>query len=82
MITPELKDNCYKALQCLYIAVDASIADDVNIKVKDYVARLQEINKGLVEALKIAHRGIITGSLTEAEQAEKAVRKALADAEK
>ncbi len=35
-----LRDNCFKALNCLYIAAEKSIADDVNIKVKAYIDTL------------------------------------------
>jgi len=36
----ELKNDCMKALKCLYIAVESSIADDVNVKVKAYIDAL------------------------------------------
>lgn len=36
-----LKSQCQKALRCLYIAVESSIADDINQKVKDYVLELE-----------------------------------------
>lgn len=35
------KNNCYKALSCLYIAVQENIADDVNLKVRAYISRLE-----------------------------------------
>jgi len=36
----ELKNDCMKALRCLYIAVESPIADDVNAKVKAYIDAL------------------------------------------
>ena len=33
----ELRINCFKALACLYIAVEAPIADDINAKIKAYI---------------------------------------------
>ena len=39
--TAKLKDDCLKALHCLYIAVEKSTADDVNRKVKAYVEELE-----------------------------------------
>ena len=41
------KEECLKALQCLYLAVDASIADDVKRKVLE---ALDEANKNFVLA--------------------------------
>ena len=38
--TPE-ETNCYKALHCLNIAVESSVADDVSEKVKAYINQLQ-----------------------------------------
>jgi len=35
------RDEALKALQCLYIAVDQSVADDVNNKVKNYISLLE-----------------------------------------
>ena len=35
------QDNCYKALQCLYIALDGSVANDVNYTVKAYLMELE-----------------------------------------
>ena len=37
-----LKENAYKALLCLYIAVDKHVADDVNEKVKSYLTALEK----------------------------------------
>jgi hypothetical protein len=37
----QLKTDCFKALTCLYIAVDASVADGVNSKVKAYITALE-----------------------------------------
>ena len=37
-----LKNECNKALKCLYIAVDEQIAQDVNIKVKRYIEALEQ----------------------------------------
>ena len=34
----ELRINCFKALACLYIAVEAPIAADINAKIKAYIA--------------------------------------------
>jgi len=39
---PALRDNCFKALKCLYIAVEESVADDVNAKVKAYIESLEQ----------------------------------------
>lgn len=40
------KEECLKALQCLYLEVDATIADDVKRKVLD---ALDEANKNFVQ---------------------------------
>ena len=37
----QLKTECSKALNCLYIAVDESVAADVNSKVKAYIEVLE-----------------------------------------
>jgi len=37
-----LKSECNKALNCLYIAVDEQIAQDVNVKVKRYIGALEQ----------------------------------------
>ena len=37
----QLRDECHKALRCLYIAVDVPVADDVNAKVKAYITELE-----------------------------------------
>ena len=36
-----LRSDCFKALRCLHIAVDPSVADDVSLKVKSYVSELE-----------------------------------------
>ena len=38
--------DCFKALKCLYIAVENSIADDVNAKVKAYITLLESNAEG------------------------------------
>ncbi len=45
----QIRANCFKALHCLYIAVDVSIADDVNSKVKAYITALE--NRGNASAV-------------------------------
>jgi hypothetical protein len=35
------QNNCYKALQCLYISLDGSVANDVNYTVKAYLMELE-----------------------------------------
>ena len=37
----KLRENCFSALTCLYLAVDKQIADDVNEKVKAYIRELE-----------------------------------------
>jgi hypothetical protein len=37
----KLEKDAYAALNCLYIAVDKEIADDVNEKVKAYINKLK-----------------------------------------
>jgi len=38
----ELRINCFKALACLYIAVEAPIAADINAKIKAYITAEEE----------------------------------------
>jgi len=40
--TAKLRNDCFKALHCLYIAVEKSTADDVSRKVKAYVEELEK----------------------------------------
>ena len=37
----QLRDECHKALRCLYIAVDVPVADEVSTKVKAYITELE-----------------------------------------
>ena len=41
-----LKDEAYKALYCLYLATNTSVADDVNAKVKAYIEALEAEQAG------------------------------------
>lgn len=55
----ELAQDCKRALQCLYIAVDESVAKDVNEKVRAYIGLLESRKAEHVERLlaeKLAHR--------------------------
>jgi len=38
----ELRINCFKALACLYVAVEAPVADDINGKIKAYITAEEE----------------------------------------
>ena len=40
--TPTTKDNCLKALECLYVAVDASVATDVKRSVLNFTEELEQ----------------------------------------
>ena len=44
------KNDCYKALQCLFLVVDEKVAQDVNDKVRAYINEL-ETSKEDKEAL-------------------------------
>lgn len=44
----EKRKKCLKALDCLYLVVEADVADDVNQKVKDYIAELEDKISGKV----------------------------------
>ena len=37
-----LKDECYKALRCLYITVDEVVAKDANEKIRAYIEELEK----------------------------------------
>lgn len=37
-----LRKECFKALNCLYIAVEEHVAHDVNVKVKAYIRELEK----------------------------------------
>lgn len=43
--------ECKKALQCLYLEVDGSVAEDVDNKVSAYVYELQSENQKLRKAV-------------------------------
>ncbi len=47
MVDKLKQDECYKALQCLYIAIDGAVANDVNYKVKAYLMELESRVKEL-----------------------------------
>lgn len=53
-MSEEIKNECFKALTCLYIAVDESIADDVNKKVKLYIESQTREIKELQNSLNLA----------------------------
>jgi len=44
-ILAEKRKEMMKSLNCLYLAVEESIADDVNKNVKDYVNELETLQK-------------------------------------
>jgi len=52
MVDKLKQDECYKALQCLYIAVDGAVANDVNYKVKSYLMEIESDYAALEQRLK------------------------------
>lgn len=40
-MSEQTRADCFKALACLYIAVDKTVADDVNAKVRAYISELE-----------------------------------------
>lgn len=57
-MSDEIKNECYKALGCLYIAVPEEVADGVNKKVKLHIDALEAKNEKLVKALEWAMRNL------------------------
>jgi hypothetical protein len=61
-IEERLEQEARKALRCLYIAVEAQVADDVKAKVtawtdalRQRVAKLEAERDGLTAAMRVAH---------------------------
>ena len=68
MVDQLKQDECYKALQCLYIAVDGAVANDVNYKVKAYLMELESRVKELeAEAANYSNHAVKHIATLEAE---------------
>lgn len=67
-MSDEIKNECYKALGCLYITVPEEVADDVYKNVKLHIDALEAQNERLVKSLRdfISHFGSLSGSGTSA----------------